>query len=113
MHNKQICQTKLIHVKICFVEDPGTQWSEVNEPSTVTPSLDDESEYVPINEEASFVIAPEAGNEEYKGRTLKLLSQLKLGMELTRVNLPVFCCEPRSLLQVIADAFRQPQLLLQ
>ncbi|EFX77571.1 hypothetical protein DAPPUDRAFT_321306 [Daphnia pulex] len=47
-----------------------------------------------------------------KGRTLKLLSQLKLGTELTKVNLPVFCCEPRSLLQVIADAFRQPNLLL-
>ena len=51
-------------------------------------------------------------NEEYKVRTLKLLSQLKLGMELTRVNLPVFFCEPRSVLQVLSDAFRQPQLLL-
>lgn len=51
-------------------------------------------------------------NEEYKVRTLKLLSQLKLGMELTRINLPIFFCEPRSVLQVLSDAFRQPQLLL-
>jgi oxysterol-binding protein-related protein 9/10/11 len=93
--------------------DIGTQnWSETNEQSSSVPSLDDESEYVPIAEESLSAIAQETGNEEYKGRTLKLLSQLKLGTELTKVNLPVFCCEPRSLLQVIADAFRQPHLLL-
>lgn len=90
----------------------GAQGSDTNEQLTAIPSLDDESEYVPFVEEALSATAQETGNEEYKGRTLKLLSQLKLGTELTRVNLPVFCCEPRSLLQVIADAFRQPHLLL-
>ena len=43
---------------------------------------------------------------------LKLLSQLKLGTELTRVQLPVLFCEPRSLLQVLADVFSQPHILL-
>lgn len=89
----------------------GAYSSDTNESSSV-PVLDDESQYVPIAEESLSPVAQEMGNEEYKGRTLKLLSQLKLGTELTKVNLPVFCCEPRSLLQVIADAFRQPHLLL-
>ncbi|KAI9563087.1 hypothetical protein GHT06_010544 [Daphnia sinensis] len=89
----------------------GAYSSDTNESPSV-PVLDDESQYVPIAEESLSLVAQEMGNEEYKGRTLKLLSQLKLGTELTKVNLPVFCCEPRSLLQVIADAFRQPHLLL-
>ena len=95
-----------------FTEIGAHNWSDTNEQTSSIPSLDDESEYVPFVEECLSSNAQEMGNEEYKGRTLKLLSQLKLGTELTKVNLPVFCCEPRSLLQVIADAFRQPHLLL-
>ena len=96
-----------------IVTDVGpTCTNEANGQLTAIASLDDESEYVPFAEETLSASAQETGNDEYKGRTLKLLSQLKLGTELTRVNLPVFCCEPRSLLQVVADAFRQPHLLL-
>lgn len=91
--------------------DVGAYCSDTNESLSV-PVLDDESQYVSVAEESLSPVGQEIGNEEYKKRTLKLLSQLKLGTELTKVNLPVFCCEPRSLLQVIADAFRQPHLLL-
>lgn len=74
---------------------------------------DDEATYVPVDPvPARTGQQQQVLDEEYKVRTLKLLSQLKLGTELTRVNLPVFFCESRSLLQVLADAFRQPQLLL-
>lgn len=90
----------------------GAQWSDSNEELTTVSRVDDESDYVIAEEDLCSSAMLESGNEEYKGSTLKLLSQLKLGTELTRVNLPVFCCEPRSLLQVIADAFRQPQILI-
>ena len=71
---------------------------------------DNEEDYVVDEYETQST--KEMGYEEHKSRTLVLLSQLKLGTELTRTNLPVFFCENRSLLQVIADAFRQPELLL-
>lgn len=74
--------------------------------------VDNEDEYV-VAEESDQGSARVAASEEYQSRTLLLLSQLKLGTELTRTTLPVVYCESRSLLQVIADAFSQPQLLLQ
>ncbi len=109
-HLIDLCVVSFFITKIMLMTEVGPPCSENIEQTITTPSLDDESEYVPIAEETMSVSAQET--DEYKGRTLKLLSQLKLGTELTRVNLPVFCCEPRSLLQVIADAFRQPHLLL-
>lgn len=41
--------------------------------------------------------------EEHKSVILHLLSQLKLGMDLTRVVLPTFILEKRSLLEMYAD----------
>lgn len=75
------------------------------------PYADDESEYIPVPDEPRLALQ-EGSNEESKGKTLNLLSQLKLGTELTRIHLPTFFCETRSFLQVVADAFRQPQPLL-
>ena len=101
-----------MNVWYIFPIEGATRWSDSNEELSTTPRLDDETDYVAVEEEKNPPATLETGNEEYKGNTLKLLSQLKLGTELTRVNLPVFFCEPRSLLQVLADAFRQPQILL-
>ncbi|XP_078454029.1 oxysterol-binding protein-related protein 11 isoform X1 [Lampetra planeri] len=50
--------------------------------------------------------------EEQRGVILHLLSQLKLGMDLTRVVLPTFILEKRSLLEMYADLLALPQLLL-
>jgi len=41
-----------------------------------------------------------------------LLSQVKVGMDLTKVRLPTFILEPRSLLEKLADFLTHSQLLL-
>ncbi|XP_023705657.1 oxysterol-binding protein-related protein 11 isoform X2 [Cryptotermes secundus] len=50
--------------------------------------------------------------EEHKSVILHLLSQLKLGMDLTRVVLPTFFLEKRSLLEMFADCMGHPQLFV-
>ncbi|CAH1242128.1 OSBPL11 [Branchiostoma lanceolatum] len=50
--------------------------------------------------------------EEHKSIILHLLSQLKLGMDLTRVVLPTFILEKRSLLEMYADFMAHPDLFL-
>ncbi|XP_070586613.1 oxysterol-binding protein-related protein 11 isoform X2 [Erythrolamprus reginae] len=48
--------------------------------------------------------------EEQRSVILHLLSQLKLGMDLTRVVLPTFILEKRSLLEMYADFMSHPDL---
>ncbi|XP_048835113.1 oxysterol-binding protein-related protein 11 isoform X1 [Brienomyrus brachyistius] len=50
--------------------------------------------------------------EEERSVILHLLSQLKLGMDLTRVVLPTFILEKRSLLEMYADFLSHPELFL-
>ncbi|XP_028599715.2 oxysterol-binding protein-related protein 11 isoform X3 [Podarcis muralis] len=50
--------------------------------------------------------------EEQRSVILHLLSQLKLGMDLTRVVLPTFILEKRSLLEMYADFMSHPDLFL-
>lgn len=50
--------------------------------------------------------------EENKSVILHLLSQLKLGMDLTKVVLPTFILEKRSLLEMFADCLGHPNLFL-
>lgn len=49
---------------------------------------------------------------EDKDAILTLLGQLKLGTDLTRVSLPVFVQEPRSLLELYADLFSYAPLFV-
>lgn len=50
--------------------------------------------------------------EEHKSIILHLLSQLKLGMDLTKVVLPTFILERRSLLEMFADCMAHPDFFL-
>ncbi|XP_014007127.2 oxysterol-binding protein-related protein 11 isoform X1 [Salmo salar] len=50
--------------------------------------------------------------EEERSVVLHLLSQLKLGMDLTRVVLPTFILEKRSLLEMYADFMSHPDLFV-
>nr|XP_021323901.1 oxysterol-binding protein-related protein 10-like [Danio rerio] len=50
--------------------------------------------------------------EEERSVILHLLSQLKLGMDLTRVVLPTFILEKRSLLEMYANFMAHPDLFL-
>nr|XP_006811888.1 PREDICTED: oxysterol-binding protein-related protein 11-like [Saccoglossus kowalevskii] len=52
------------------------------------------------------------GVEEHKSIILHLLSQLKLGMDLTKVVLPTFILERRSLLEMFADFMSHPDMFL-
>ncbi|POI33433.1 hypothetical protein CIB84_002813 [Bambusicola thoracicus] len=52
------------------------------------------------------------GVEEQRSVILHLLSQLKLGMDLTRVVLPTFILEKRSLLEMYADFMSHPDLFI-
>lgn len=42
-----------------------------------------------------------------------LLSQVKIGMDLTKVVLPTFILERRSLLEMYADYFAHPDIFVQ
>jgi hypothetical protein len=50
--------------------------------------------------------------EDQKSVILHLLSQMKLGMDLTQVVLPTFILEKRSLLEMFADCMGHPQLFV-
>ncbi|XP_067931574.1 oxysterol-binding protein-related protein 11-like isoform X2 [Watersipora subatra] len=50
--------------------------------------------------------------EKHKTVILHLLSQLKLGMDLTRVVLPTFILERRSLLEMFADCMAHPDIFI-
>ncbi|XP_072163258.1 oxysterol-binding protein-related protein 11-like [Diadema setosum] len=52
------------------------------------------------------------GVEEHKSIILHLLSQLKLGMDLTKVVLPTFILERRSLLEMFADFMALPHMFV-
>ncbi|KAK8395615.1 hypothetical protein O3P69_005608 [Scylla paramamosain] len=54
---------------------------------------------------------PELGSMESHGSVIHhLLSQVKIGMDLTKVVLPTFILERRSLLEMYADFFAHPDL---
>ena len=50
--------------------------------------------------------------EQHGSVVMHLLSQVKIGMDLTKVVLPTFILERRSLLEMYADFFAHPQLFL-
>eukprot|EP00741_Cyanophora_paradoxa_P022489 tig00021464_g21715.t1 len=57
--------------------------------------------------------APEEEEEEAPRSIIKgLISQLRVGMDLTKVQLPVFVLEPRSFLEKLTDFFSHSKLLL-
>ncbi|XP_061423590.1 oxysterol-binding protein-related protein 9-like isoform X1 [Lethenteron reissneri] len=58
------------------------------------------------------VVDAEESMEERKSVIMHLLSQVKLGMDLTKVALPTFILERRSLLEMYADFFAHPDLFV-
>ncbi|KAH0540230.1 hypothetical protein KQX54_014870 [Cotesia glomerata] len=77
-----------------------------NPPTTADGSLD----YDALYEEES---EPEMDSMESHGSVVShLLSQVKIGMDLTKVALPTFILERRSLLEMYADYFAHPEHFL-
>uniref|UniRef100_A0A673HBV2 Oxysterol-binding protein n=1 Tax=Sinocyclocheilus rhinocerous TaxID=307959 RepID=A0A673HBV2_9TELE len=77
----------------------GTEQEEID----ATQEVDDSA---PAEEEELGAV------EEERSIILHLLSQLKLGMDLTRVVLPTFILEKRSLLEMYADFMSHPDLFV-
>jgi len=50
-------------------------------------------------------------NEEHGNILLSLISQLRIGMDLSKVTLPTFVLEPRSMLERVTDFLSHPDLL--
>ncbi|SCZ88971.1 BZ3500_MvSof-1268-A1-R1_Chr1-1g00865 [Microbotryum saponariae] len=50
-------------------------------------------------------------DEEPKNMLLALVSQLRIGMDLSKITLPVFVLEPRSMLERVTDFHSHPELL--
>lgn len=51
--------------------------------------------------------------QEHGSVVMHLLSQLSVGMDLTKITLPTFILERRSLLEMFADFFAHPDLFAQ
>ncbi|XP_023694806.1 oxysterol-binding protein-related protein 10 isoform X5 [Paramormyrops kingsleyae] len=81
------------------------QDSESPSPETAHP--DDEVTDTEDNEEEDLGVL-----DEQRSVILHLLSQLKLGMDLTRVVLPTFILEKRSLLEMYANFMAHPDMFL-
>jgi hypothetical protein len=56
---------------------------------------------------------PSVGEMENHGSVVShLISQVKIGMDLTKVVLPTFILERRSLLEMYADYFAHPDIFI-
>lgn len=77
------------------------------EPGSITPDFDWDSLY---DEDAP---EDDLGSVEGHGSVLShLLAQVKIGMDLTKVVLPTFILERRSLLEMYADFFAHPDMFV-
>uniref|UniRef100_H2YQU4 Oxysterol-binding protein n=1 Tax=Ciona savignyi TaxID=51511 RepID=H2YQU4_CIOSA len=71
-----------------------------------------EEEILKVDSDVSSMFSGESV-EEHKSVIMHLLSQVKLGMDLTKVVLPTFILERRSLLEMYADFFAHPDLFVE
>lgn len=110
------------HVTIPIPTSSGGKTSPTGSFSSATSlpfTLPDQVQDGPINhdeevEDSASYQDTDLGNEveEHKSVILHLLSQLKLGMDLTKVVLPTFILERRSLLEMFADCMAHPDFFL-
>ena len=56
------------------------------------------------------MVHPSGGVQANKSVIMHMLSQVRVGMDLTRIVLPTFILERRSLLEMYAELFAHPDL---
>ncbi|CAM5147018.1 unnamed protein product [Eretmochelys imbricata] len=100
-----------------FSSEPNKPASVIEEQSVPEPChLTREPEEINPDEELEDTCVSKEDDlgavEEQRSVILHLLSQLKLGMDLTRVVLPTFILEKRSLLEMYADFMSHPDLFI-
>ncbi|KAK1788944.1 hypothetical protein P4O66_015851, partial [Electrophorus voltai] len=90
----------------CGVAGPGLYWLDTQASvELVSPSEEVTDTEDNVEEELGVL-------EDQRSVILHLLSQLKLGMDLTRVVLPTFILEKRSLLEMYANFMAHPDMFL-
>lgn len=57
-------------------------------------------------------VVTEEMEEEPKSLILEMISQLTVGMDLTKISFPTFVLEPRSLLERITDLMSHQDIIL-
>ncbi|XP_032375235.1 oxysterol-binding protein-related protein 11 [Etheostoma spectabile] len=85
--------------------EQGQQQAQASSPES--PDASDETTDTEDHEEEDLGVL-----DEQRSIMLHLLSQLKLGMDLTRVVLPTFILEKRSLLEMYANFMAHPDMFL-
>ncbi|XP_037639488.1 oxysterol-binding protein-related protein 10-like [Sebastes umbrosus] len=85
--------------------EQGQQQGQTSSPETLDPT--DETTDTEDHEEEDLGVL-----DDQRSIMLHLLSQLKLGMDLTRVVLPTFILEKRSLLEMYANFMAHPDMFL-
>lgn len=101
--------TTRLDIQHQVVETQRRTMSETNNNVDSRTSIDDGSiDWDAMYEEED---EDELGSMEGQGSVIKhLLSQIRIGMDLTKVVLPTFILERRSLLEMYADFFAHPDL---
>ncbi|XP_030558343.1 oxysterol-binding protein-related protein 9 isoform X2 [Drosophila novamexicana] len=97
--------TTVGHSKLPEIDETGS--SKV--PSSRSSSYDNGIDYDALYEEEEEL---DLSMEAHGSMITHLLSQVKIGMDLTKVVLPTFILERRSLLEMYADYFAHPDLFL-
>ncbi len=72
----------------------------------VVKEKEDEGEPGPVNSPDAEVL-----DEEPRNLLLALLSEIRIGMDLSRITLPTFILEPRSMLEKLTDFMTHGELL--
>ncbi|XP_076450407.1 oxysterol-binding protein-related protein 11-like [Babylonia areolata] len=79
---------------------------------TVDQEDGEEEEDVEVEDKSSQDMVENQDQEENKSVIIHLLGQLKLGMDLSKITLPTFILERRSLLEMFADCMAHPDFFL-
>ncbi|XP_059822341.1 oxysterol-binding protein-related protein 11 isoform X2 [Hypanus sabinus] len=105
--NEHQLSTEKARSKAACEDQPASEhYQMTREPEEINPD-DEREDSIEDEEEDDLEVV-----EEQRSVILHLLSQLKLGMDLTRVVLPTFILEKRSLLEMYADFMSHPDLFI-
>ncbi|XP_072903647.1 oxysterol-binding protein-related protein 11 isoform X2 [Hemitrygon akajei] len=105
--NEHQLSTEKAQSKAACEDQPASEhYQMTREPEEINPD-DEREDSIEDEEEDDLEVV-----EEQRSVILHLLSQLKLGMDLTRVVLPTFILEKRSLLEMYADFMSHPDLFI-
>ena len=90
--------------------DSGIKVEDIFSP--ITPELDENDENIDYDKLYETVDDEDIDMKSHGSVITHLLSQVRIGMDLTKIVLPTFILERRSLLEMYSDFFAHPDLFL-